>query len=199
MKILLMIALLILATASSRAQGYVTFLNGQITFASVADRLVYFTTGDPGGPPSGKLVGTNFVAGLYYLPGANQNLQSPTAGTQAGALAMFRAPTTSLPGVWFNGAVGNVRYLDGVAVGGLATLQVRVWDITKYGTFAQAFAAGEYGWSQPFLYRAPTPYEPNPLSYMENLRAFVVYIPEPSALALGGFGLLGLLALRRRR
>jgi hypothetical protein len=144
-------------------------------------------------------VGTNFVAALYYMPGVDQNLQSPTAGTQAGALAMFREPTTSLPGVWFNGAVGNVRYLDGVDLGRFATLQVRVWDITKYATFAQAFAAGEYGWSQPFLFRAPTFTDPPTISYMENLRAFVVYVPEPSVLALGGFGLLGLLALRRRR
>jgi hypothetical protein len=112
---------------------------------------------------------------------------------------MFRAPTTTLPGVWYNGAVGNSRHLDGVAPGSSATLQVRVWDLTKYGTFAQAFAAGEYGWSQPFNYWPPFLGDPLTYAYMENLRAFVVYIPEPSALALGGFGLLGLFALRRRR
>jgi len=199
MKTLIAIALSILATASSRGQGEVVFLNGRITFAIAADRCVYFTTGDPGGPPEGKLVGTNFVAALYYIPGPNQDMQSPTAGTQAGALAMFRPPPTSLPGVWDNGAVGNVRRLDGVAPGRWATLQVRVWDMTRYGTFAQAFAAGEYGWSQPFNSYTPYPDEPITLGYMENLRAFVVLIPEPSVLALGGIGLLGLLALRRRR
>jgi len=201
MKALITLALLILATASSRAQGEVLFLNGQIIFATVADRFVYIT-GDPGGPPSAKLVGTNFVAGLYYMPGADQNMQSPTAGTQAGALAMFRAPTTSSPGVWNNGAAGNSRTLDGVAVGSFATLQVRVWDVTKYGTFAQAFAAGEYGWSQPFNFRAPVLGDPTTAAYMEGLRAFVTnvrLIPEPSALALGVLGLVGLFALRRRK
>src|SRR5262249_37473047 len=116
MKKVLAIALLSLAAVSGWAQGIVTFQNGQITFSTVADRLVYL-----GGVGGTKLVGTNYVAGLYYIAGADQNIMSPTAGTQAGALAVFRVATTAVPGVWNNGGAGQTRNLDGVAQGSTAT------------------------------------------------------------------------------
>jgi len=78
-------------------------------------------------------------------------------------------------------------------VGSYATLQVRVWDITKYGTFAQAFVAGDYGWSMPFNFRAPdfAHGAPATTAYMENFRGIGLPIgmglpiPEPAALTLG--------------
>jgi hypothetical protein len=197
MKKVLAIALLSLAAVSSWAQGTVQFQNGQITFATAADRLVYL--GTVGGT---KMTGTNYAVGLYYMAGADQNIMSPTAGTQAGALAFGRPGTTTSPGVWANpGAAGNTRILDGVAITASATLQVRAWDITKYATFAQAFAANDYGWSQPFNQRMPdfAHGDPATLAYMEGLRAFAITVPEPSTIALGVLGVAGLLALRRRK
>jgi hypothetical protein len=195
MKKVLAIALLSLAAVSSWAQGTVQFQNGQISFASAADRLIYL--GQVGGT---KMTGTNYVVGLYYIAGADQNIMSATAGTLAGALAVGRVSTTSSPGVWNNGAAGNTRILPGVDVTQTATLQVRAWDGSKYGSFAQAFAAGEYGWSNPFNQRMPDFLhgDPSTLAYMESLRAFAI-VPEPSTIALGVLGVAGLLALRRRK
>jgi hypothetical protein len=196
MKKVLAIALLSLAAVSSWAQGTVQFQNGGISFATAADRLLYI--GAVGGQ---KLVGTNYVVGLYYMAGADQAIMSPTAGTQAGGLALGRIATTQTPGVWNNGSAGNTRLLDGVPVLATATLQVRAWDITKYATFAAAFAANDYGWSQPFNQRMPdfAHGDPATLAYMEGLRAFAVGVPEPSTIALGVLGVAGLLALRRRK
>jgi hypothetical protein len=183
---ILLSTLFLFSAASSQAQGTVQFQNGQITFATPADRFVYF--GAVGGT---KLTGTNNAAGLWYVPGADRrDVLCSAGGTQAGALAFFRPATTATPGVWNNGTAGNTRILDGVAIGSYATLQVRVWDITKYGTFAQAFAAGEYTWSVPFNFRAPdfAHGDPATAAYMEGLRAFggaPGLCPEPSALALG--------------
>jgi len=196
MKKVLAIALLSLAAVSSWAQGTVQFQNGQITFATTADRLVYL--GAVGGT---KMTGTNYAVGLYYIAGADQAIMSPTAGTQAGALAFGRPGTTTSPGIWANpGSAGNTRILNGVDVTQTATLQVRAWDITKYATFAAAFAANDYGWSLPFNQRMPdfAHGDPAPLAYMESLRAFAI-VPEPSTIALGVLGVAGLLALRRRK
>jgi hypothetical protein len=198
MKTALYTALLLVAGTSGWGQGTVQFQNGQITFATAADRLIY------GGYSGSRLTGTNWAAGLYYLPGSDQNIMSPDSGTQAGALAFFRPPTTVTPGVWNNGAAGNTRTLDGVAIRSIATLQVRVWDITRFATFAQAFAAGQYGWSQPFNFRAPdfADGEPATAAYMEGLRAFIVcadQCPEPTTLALGFIAGGAWLCLRLRR
>jgi len=199
MKKVLAIALLSLAAVSGWAQGIVTFQNGQITFSTVADRLVYLGAGNLG-VLTARLTGTNYAAGLFYMAGADQSIMSPTAGVQAGALAFFRVSTTGVPGVWNNGAAGQTRNLDGIAQGSMATLQVRVWDTARYNSFAAAFAAQDYGWSTPFNYRAPTPADPANASFMEGLRAFTVgSVPEPSTIALGVLGVAGLLALRRRK
>jgi hypothetical protein len=196
MKKVITIALLSLAAVSSWAQGTVQFQNGQITFAATADRFVYL--GAVGGV---KMTGTNIGVALYYMAGADQAIMSPTAGTQAGAMAFGRAATTTAPGIWANpAAAGNTRILNGVDVTQTATLQVRAWDTTKYASFAAAFAANDYGWSQPFNQRMPdfAHGDPVPLSYMEGLRAFAI-VPEPSTIALGVLGVAGLLALRRRK
>jgi len=199
---ILLSALLLFSAASSQAQGTVQFQNGQITFATPADRFVYAGAVGVGT----KLTGTNYAAGLWYVPGADRgDVLCSAGGTQAGALAFFRPSTTASPGVWANpGSAGNTRILDGVAIGSYATLQVRVWDITKYGTFAQAFAAGEYAWSLPFNFRAPD-FAHGDLAtaaYMEGLRAFggaPGLCPEPSSLALGLLAGGAWWFMRRRR
>jgi len=194
MKKLLAIAVLGLTAVSGWAQGIVQFQNGGITFPTTADRLVYADrVGGTG------LVGTNYAAALFYAPGAGQNLDGATSGTQAGGVAFFRVATTASKGTWLNpAAAGNTRTLDGVLAGTVATLQVRVWDTTKYTSFAQAFAAGEYGRSVSFNWSAPNPGDPPNANYMNNLAAFAL-VPEPSTIALGILGAASLLALRRRK
>jgi len=190
MKKLFAVAMLGLAAASSWAQGTVDFRNGGITFGNTTqDRLVYADR--VGGT---KLVGTNMVAGLWF----GSQLAGNT-GVQAGRTFAFRAPTTQTPGTWIIPVgASSIFSLDGVAVLGATTLQVRVWDSTKFQTFAQAFAAGEFGASSPFGYTVPDLGSTPNKYYMENLQAFAL-VPEPSTIALGVLGLAGLLALRRRK
>ena len=193
MKTFLATSLLTLTALTGWAQGTVDFRNGGITFATAADRFVY-----KGGIGGTKLTGTNYVAGLWF------GTPSPTGtgGNFAGRTVTFRPTTTSSPGTW---VVPNpvAVTLDGVDVGQTTTLQVRVWDITKFSTFGAAYAGlGEVGWSAPFSYTVPRAGSTPDKYYMEGLRAFIapncLECPEPSTLLLGGLGVAGLLAVRRR-
>src|SRR5262245_50488720 len=82
------------------AQGLVDFRNSGPTFATTADRRVYF-----GGS---LLVGTNYVAGLWYVAGAGNGgqliglggNQALNANTTHASVFPFRAPTTTAPGTW---------------------------------------------------------------------------------------------------
>lgn len=176
----LSLSLLLLGTCSAVGQGLVFFRNGGITFPTVADRNVYLQESEYAPPV--RLTGTNFVAGLWFLPGPDQGALIDGA-SQAGWTYTFRPPTTLLPGVWLAG--GNDYFtLAGVAPGETATLQVRVWDSVKYSSFAEARVVGEFGVSAPFNYRAPLVNALSPQEYyMDNLRAFIV-VPEPSTWAL---------------
>ena len=193
MKKLFVVALLSLAAVSSWAQGTVDFRNGGITFGAAADRFVY--KGEVGGT---KLVGTNYVAGLYF--GTPTDAGAGGRAADNGRLVKFRPTTTTLPGLW---AVPTpVSFvLDGVTEGQSTTLQVRVWDATKFSTFDAAMAGrGEVGISKTFAYTVPTAGSTPDKYYMEGLRAFAVNpVPEPSTIALGVLGVAGLLALRRRK
>src|SRR5881396_2748052 len=142
MKTPILIALLSLAV-SSWAQGVVDFRNGGVTFPTPADRFVY--RDQVGGS---KLVGTNYVAGLWFVQGADATAVdgriSPERGHQAGRTFTFRIPTTSSPGTWNPAGTSSLFTLDGVSAGEMAMLQVRVWDSVKFPAFADALAAGEY-------------------------------------------------------
>jgi len=180
--------------------GYVDFRNGGITFRYPADRRVYF-------PDCTPLVGTNFVAALYYLPGIDRGteLDQPAGGFLAYgdnqlALATFRPLTTSLPGTWMNSVeVGAVRWLEGVSVGQFATLQVRVWDVTQFGTYAEAVEGiGFHAASAPFNFLYPDISPPPDHWYLNELRAFGC-VPEPSSYAFWLLGTATLLWVRARR
>src|SRR5262245_50787286 len=147
MKRLTAAAILGLSAVSSWAQSLVDFRNGGPNFVTVADRKVYL-----GAVGSGAgLTGTNYGAGLWYVPGAdNGALLAGTGGTQAlnanpayASVFSFRAGTTTVPGAWNPGVNPFWLVLNDVAVWAPATLQVRVWDRVKYATFDAAFAAGE--------------------------------------------------------
>jgi len=212
MKKLIAVCLLGLSAASVWAQGQVNFLNGGATFATTANRYVYFGAVGPGAvnpsfpnflgsaDPS-RVTGTTWVAGLWYLAGANRGAEIGTAA-QAGRTFAFRASTTAVQnqGTWVV-PIGASSLFDlaGVNFGSGSTLQVRVWDGAKYTSFDAAVAGGEFGRSEPFNYNAPVQGELNPNAYlMDNMRAFAV-IPEPSTIVLGLLGAASLLALRRRK
>jgi hypothetical protein len=199
MKKLLAAALLSLTVATGWAQGTIDFRNGGVTFPAPAgiDRLVYLGSIDP----ANRLTGVNYAAGLFYVAGTDVgSILSPTAGTQAGALAPFRVSTTASPGTWLNPtAVGNTRVLDGVGIGGSAVIQIRVWDTTKFASYAAAFQANQYGASTPFVYVVPAAGSPADAYYLTQLRAFTVSVPEPSTIALGVLGLGSLLLFRRKK
>jgi len=94
------------------------------------------------------------------------------------------------PGTW----LGGYRTLQGVAVGQVATLQVRVWDNTAGATWEEALATGfgqtQYGTSALFSYEVPLT-GPPPLWYIENFRGFTL-VPEPSVALLAILGIAGL-------
>jgi len=212
MKKLIAVCILGLSAASVWAQGQVNFLNGGATFTTAANRYVYLGAVGPGAVlPSfpnflgsadpGRLTGTTWVAGLWYLAGGGRGAEIGTAA-QAGRTFAFRASTTAEQnrGTWVI-PIGASSLFDlaGVGFGTAATLQVRVWDSAKYTSFDAALAAGEFGRSDAFNYNAPVQGELNPNAYlMDNLKAFAV-IPEPSTIALGLLGAASLLVLRRRK
>jgi hypothetical protein len=71
-------------------------------------------------------------------------------------------------------------------------MEVRVWDISRYSSFANAVAAGDslYGSSITFDYTVPVPGDTFPDAYrIRGLRAFAL-VPEPSAIVLLGLSLL---------
>ena len=118
--------------------GTVNF-NNHVSFCTPADRLVRDGLGMP-------LVGTNFVAQLYYGP-TPDDLRSITD-----APAEFRPPTTTAPGTWS----GGTRLLPGYYSGDTAWLQVRVWDYAQFPTYEDAVAGGGvHAQSCPFTYTIP--------------------------------------------
>lgn len=156
------------------AQGnFVIFQNGNLTFRNLlVDRLVYrdFVGGE-------KLIGTNYVAGLWYVvgndPDAVDGRISPQLGLHAGPLYHFRASTTTFPGTWSPAPNPQIT-LDAARPSDPTMLQVRVWDVEKFSTYAEAFAAGESGASAPFFYLVPPSGAGIQDYYMENLRAFAL-------------------------
>jgi len=163
-----------LALISASGQGEVNFRNGGVSFRTVADRYVYLDV--VGGQ---KLVGTEYVAGLWYAPGSDLSAVDASVsidrGSRTGPDFHFRAATTTEPnkGTWAVPAgTSSLLTLDGVPSGQVAALQVRVWNSAKFGSFAEAFAGGEYSISVPFSYTPPGPGATADSYYMENLRAF---------------------------
>jgi hypothetical protein len=166
-------------TSSSWAQSnIVDFRNSpDVPFPTVAERYVYLN--EVGDWPN-RLVGVNYVAGLWYVPGNNASAVdgriSPDRGQQAGHVFHFRANGTQAErrGSWVVPLADTPNVtLDGVGVEETAMLQVRVWDVYKYTNFTAAFAAGEFGASSPFSYTIPVPGS-TPASYtMDNLRSFI--------------------------
>jgi hypothetical protein len=182
-KIVVLLPILLFLATQCWGQGVVNFGNNPVIFSDTIDRLVYLDS--VGGT---RLAGTNFVAELWYGSDAN----SLTA--VAPPVARFRDVPSGDPfaGIW----AGGIRTLNGFTSGETATLQVRVWDITRYSSFEQAVLSpgAVFGSSQPFNYTVP------PGGTMEgftmiNLRAFAL-VPEPSVLFLTPLLLTALLYIK---
>jgi hypothetical protein len=206
MKILVAIVVLGLGIVTGSAQGTVVFRNGGLTFRTTANRYVYFGAVGPGaGTPvpgqsdPNRVIGVNFVAGLYYVKGADQGDQMASA-KQYGHVGYFRTAATAEEkrGTWTLPAGIVEDTFDGIGIGDTATLQVRVWDSAKFRSFEEAVAGGEFGASQPFNYTVPPMGSTPDAYYMDNLRAFAV-IPEPSTNLLGILSAVILVIARRRK
>jgi hypothetical protein len=144
----------------------VTFANHPDVFRDTIDRRVYLDF--VGGIP---VTGSNWAAQLWYGPDPN----SLTA--IAPPIALFRnvEPGTAGAGTW----VGGTRTLNGFTHGQTATLQVKVWDISRYSTFDEATLSpgAIFGASEPFSYTVP-PVGTAEGREMVNLRHFAL-VPEP--------------------
>src|SRR5258705_161478 len=140
------------------AQGTVNFCNACLS--PPPDRLVRDALGNP-------LVGTNYVAQLYYGSDAS-NLQAVTS-----APSRFRVPTTAQPGTW----VGGTRTLNGFSAGQTVWMQVAVWDANA--------PPGPVARSQLFTYTVPQPGSALSAYLMQGFRGFQVGTPPgPPSLSI---------------
>ena len=165
---------LLLGTATVFPQGTVNFNNNGLIAGNPPSVLVYLAPGFP-------LVGTNWVAQLYYgAPGSSEVSLIPVATPPA----PFREPTTSLPGTW----KGGTRTLIGFYNNGgpndpiNVELQVRVWDVTQPPPLYT-------GKSSLFIYTIPAAGSPPAAFSMSGFVGFTL-IPEPSTPLLISLGLL---------
>lgn len=212
MKKALVIALVVACAQGAFAQGTVNFVNN---VTGVFKSLIYDVNPaakdvqqkgqSASDVPVGStvyggstLAGTGFTVQLWWADGnvtdASQ-LQLATAGT-----SVFR--TGGAAGIW----TGTTAILPGQpgGAGTHVTAEVRVWDnqggtITDWAT-AQARSGQGVKWGTSGLFGIDnigggTATTPN----LVNLQSFsLMQVPEPSTIALGLAGGLGLLFLRRR-
>jgi len=194
MKKLLIVGLLIMASASAFAQGTVNFNNNGLVNPPLPDNLAIFYGNPSAGGHRLTLGDGTYVAQLYFgAPGSMESALTPVASPAAN----FRASTTTLPGTWS----GGTRTLTGFAAGAAVVLQVRVWNTADGSDYGTAFAKnnGLYTGKSPiFNYTVPNPGDPASAYLMANFTGFTVAVPEPSVIVLGILG-AGALLLRRRK
>jgi len=182
-KSFLLFAILGFLAATAFSQGTVNFNN--LGLGPSLSFLVYYERGVP-------LVGTNFVAQLYYgHPGSEEGSLIPVASPPA----PFREATTSFPGTWRGGSRSLMGFYNNGGPNDPITvlLQVRVWDITLGPDYRTAFESGNgfnTGKSAPFIYFVPRAGAPPAAFLMSNFTGFSIVIPEPSTYLLFSLGLL---------
>jgi hypothetical protein len=182
MKHLGLAALLMASLVKAYGQGTVNFSNLSTARILAADRLVRFdpatvrtNSPNPFGTNNAPVVGTNFVAQLFY--GASTASEGSLVPVSS-APATFRSSTTGSPGTWFSGQ-RTVEMLTGDET---LNLQVRVWDITFASSWDEYLShpQGLAGKSPVFTYAisGTTPFATD----MQNFEGFSIFIPEPSSL-----------------
>lgn len=144
---------------------------------------------------------TNTVTGAKALNTTVALYFSTDTSAAESALSMDAAVKTN---VLASGGLflGGTRAVTGVATAVPILAQVRAWTGT-FNTYEEAFASGNptylAGKSVPFVINLVTGTTP-PNSIATLLTPFTISpVPEPSAIALGAMGLLGLYLIRRRR
>jgi hypothetical protein len=134
------------------------------------------------------LQGAGYNAQLYYDDAA--------AGLNLIPLAAALDTFNTAPFSGFFGA--DVVQIPGWGIGSMPTLQVRAWN-NQGGTITTWEAASIRGESLTFTSPAlGDPFNPSSIPVMQGLEMFQL-VPEPSVVALGALGALGLVLRRRRR
>jgi len=184
-KLVMAVALAVVAGVQTTAQGLIDFRN-RIT--GTLDVPVFDVDGVT------PLAGPDYVAQLYF-----SLTQAGSYTPVSGAPAVFR--TGAGAGYW-NAGTDSTRVLFGIQAGSTAWLQVRVWDGTCLEPYpGPGNCGGYYGMSTPFsVVAGGTPPIGAPLTpaVMLGLASFRL-VPEPSTIALGVLGVAGLWFLSRFR
>jgi hypothetical protein len=187
MKRLFLTVALGVACVSAFAQGTFTLANYGTGFsAKITD-----TDGTTG------LAGSAWSVDLYWAAGIVVNSTQLVALGQPGAFSTVPA----LAG-YFNDGPRTINTTPGVI-----TAQLRVWDTASGSSWAAASMVPSASLGESTLFyvtlgnpNATPPGLPGTLSGINGHPfSIVALIPEPSAFALAGLGLAGMLLLRRRR
>ncbi len=166
-----------LCPASGWAQGLVHFNNRVPDATPPIDAPIFDTDG------SNRLVGFDFVAQLYA--GTNDTSLAPVGpvlafgtGELAGYLAAFA--TANVPS---HEHPGFVAAIPGVAPGGTASVQIRVWERTSGPNHAQAAAnGGKHGASAILnITTGGAGDPPGPPANLTGLESFSLTQPAPTA------------------
>lgn len=158
----------------------------------------------------GNIVYGNFDGGSLYAPVFNVDGTTPLAGSGFSAQLYFGATgaadnaLTALSGTLVNfssaGIINTLATIQipGFAAGTTVRLQLRAWD-NAGGSITSFESALIRGSSASFI-SAPLAADLAPNTpYMTGLTSFqLAAVPEPTTIALGVLGGLGLLARRRR-
>jgi len=184
-KVLLLIALTT-AVAGAMAQGVVNFANRVTSVVPALDSRV-------SDKASGALLGTEYVAGLYWgltADSLNPALSNGTAITKG----FTKSSSTGLgTGVF---STGMTAAIDGTQPGQSVFLAVVAWETAAGPDYAIAFGKGKTGMSN--VMQVTLGGGLNPPTVLTDLKAFSVeVVPEPTVLALGVLG--GVAFLLRRR
>jgi hypothetical protein len=183
-----------LLTCSTYAQGVVS-MN---TVGGGANAPATF------GPTTNRVSGTQFFAQLFWGQGANAALDTLIAVTNPPATFA----TGSFAGYINTASGGGNRVLPvpgNMGSASTVTLQIRAWDRALGNDYASARAAWLAG--PPNLYLGTSgpvnvilTEPPTAAATLAGLPAFTLnQVPEPSLIALGVIGGLGVLLLRRRK
>ena len=184
MKALFLTSVLGTVCVSAFAQGTLNFSNFGAGFqAQVTD-----TDGVTG------LAGSSWNADLFWAPGVI--LGGPAELKASGQPASF-STNPQFAGYFFGGA----RTIPGTLPGEVITAQVRVWDSASGSSWAEASKVNGARIGESALFGVTlggaTPADMSGLNIPWSVQ--VVSIPEPSAIAFAGLGLVRILIQRGRR
>jgi len=184
MKHLIYLAAVVSVSVGACAQGTVNFNNSKAAL------------GGPGAPvtcaETGARLGSNYLAQLWAGPDANS--LAPIGATLA-----FRDGV----GAGFLNTTGQdtVRVIPTVTPGGVATVQIWVWDGSKGATYLDSMHNGG-ATGKSHIFTVTTGGNGEPVALPANLIMLTPFsvsgcVSEPTTLALGALGLGALLWCRR--